>query len=208
MEGPTAVDFDVPEAMISLFKAELEPGERLPWAGQSRSRRGLNAIQGWLIATILFLGSLTICIACAAIIRNHWGSDERKFVDDAASIGFISGLAAFLLLVGMIVAAVSRFGRQRPPNKVNFYALTDRRAILRRQLDRPAVEVIPIWRGQVEQVYRLEHPEGSGEVVLNLGRGHLGRGTASIEVVSEVRRVEDLARRVLLASGSEFASSP
>jgi hypothetical protein len=124
-------------------------------------------------------------------------------VENTTTLGFLTGLVAFLLLVGMTAFAVSRLGRPSPLKKVNSYALTDRRAIFRRQLDRPLVEVVSVWRGQVEQVYRLEDSEGTGDVVLNVSGGYPGHGPAILEVVPEVRRVEDLARRVLVAPVSE-----
>jgi hypothetical protein len=66
-----AEGFDVPEETLALFKSELEPGERLLWAGQSKGRRDSNSIRGLLIATVLFLGSLAVCAVCVAIVRKH-----------------------------------------------------------------------------------------------------------------------------------------
>ncbi len=194
------IGFEVPDEALALFKTELEPGERLLWAGESGRRVSSEGI-GWVGALVWFLGCLAVCVVCTTVLFSipRFQSNEGPVV----FLGFVFGIVAFLILVGMIASALSKIGSRSDRARDSVYALTDRRAIFRHKMDGKAVRVVSLRRGQVGHIHRVESADGSGDVFFHLPEKQTGYIPTTMDSVPDVRRVEDLARRVLLAPVSE-----
>jgi hypothetical protein len=204
MDDRTFFDPDkFPEDLHEVIKPELAPGERLLWAGRANMRGWLGS-SGLLALVIWAAGFLVVSAVCFAGL---FGALGRRFaaIDGAtAIIGVISGIIGFLILIGTLARLVSE-GAGRALVKKRCYALTDRRAIVWNP--RPgskAVEVYSIPRGRIKDVHRAEYPDGSGDVIFALqDPGYDESQSGGFLGVAEVRRVEDLVRRVLIAHDSQ-----
>jgi hypothetical protein len=189
----------LPEELIQFVKPELQPGERLLWAGTARPRPAFTGRPPWsstFVATS-FLGlSLALFFAIFGPLR-------RIFLFAEGFVILVGLISALIGIVAGIIAVGSWIERRasRGHHTVNTYALTERRAILWiPQTDSGAIEVHSIARGTVKAVHRLEYPDGSGDVKFDYpGEEYLGpRG---LDAVADVRLVEDLARRILIGPG-------
>ena len=106
-------------------------------------------------------------------------------------------LLAPVLLLGSLFGAISGMNRRRRVAG-RLYALTDSRAIIWEPLPKTdAVTVHTFPKGTIrgEHVRRLQFPDGSGDILFRnayeVPKGFFG--------VADVRRVEELIRRFLLA---------
>ena len=187
---------DLPEELISFVKPELQPGERLLWASRADRaatprRRGGHAVAGtWAV------GLMAVGLACVVLstrpdppIRQA----EAALVTFGIVFGFVGSIIGFFTIASLASTARARRLRSR-----RIYALTDRRAILWTPVagsDAVTVHVYP--RGSIKpgQIERTQFPDGSG--TLALGGGYSAHG--NFEGIADVRRVEELVRRFLVA---------
>jgi hypothetical protein len=193
----------LPEDLREVIKPELAPGERLLWAGRANERGSLGGI-GLLARVIWALGFLIVSTVCFAGLFGAFGRQFARIDGVTATIGLISGIIGFLFLISTLGSWVAG-GAGRSIVQKRCYALTDRRAIvwIPRTGSR-AVEVHSFARGRIKDVHRAEYPDGSGDVILTLQEPRYDEvQSGSFLGVAEVRRVEDLVRRVLIAHDSQ-----
>ena len=187
---------DLPEDLIQFVKPELAPGERLLWAsradqGAARRRRGGQAVAGtWAV------GLMAVGLACVVLstrpdptIRQA----EAALVTFGIAIGFVGSLIGFFTVASLASTARARRLRSR-----RIYAVTDRRAILWTPVaGSDAVTVHAYPRGSIKpgQIERTQFPDGSGTLALQGGYSAHG----NFEGIADVRRVEELVRRFLIA---------
>lgn len=196
---------EIDEGLLELVKPELEPDERLLWAARAnpRSNRNLNPHQ------LAFLWAAAFGILSVVFLTDFFGvfgTRIQPVVELVASVGALSGVTAFVIIIINILAwfinrnEPARWADQR-------YALTDRRAILwRRNPKSGGDEVFQLTPDKIRDIHRVEFPDGRGDVVFRLIGAHLEypnsyQGVAyptSFQGVADVRLVEGMARRVLL----------
>lgn len=187
--------FEVPEELLATIKSELEPDERLLWIDQAR-RRGVEGKSGWITAIIWALACGIVSAVCVALAIQP--KSIGSLAETAAVVGLLSGIIGFFILVGMLTNWLSG-SSERWAQRAVLYALTDRRAIMRRpQVGTRGVKVESIERGGVQSIRRVEYPDGSGDIVLQGTK--LGSGITGFDRVADVRRVEELAKRILLTA--------
>lgn len=199
---------DLPDELRHRIKAELQPGERLLWSsrGMPRGRTGCSPIA----VGLLIVGSFLLSgVALAAFFGKLGGPPA----DGTATLVFGLGAAAVGLVTLFGVLSEWLTGRsKRSPVESGLYALTDRRAIIwkRAPFQAGAVEVTTIARGQARLIRRVEHPDGSGDVLFAVQDAWLLEGEGwkpgGFEGITDVRRVEDLARRILFADPTQNES--
>lgn len=195
-EAPGA--FRIPAELAAPFEPDLGPGERLLWVGVSHSRwaRPRDGWRGFIVAAGAFLLS-------AGTLSAFLDPRFAPIGVLCGVIGVLAGTAGTLVLVAASLTAGQRYREGKVLRQVA-YAITDRRLIVRRPVsDSQGVEVLAIEPGEVLTVHRLEFPDGTGDVVLALGDAHHGQ-PLSLAAIDEVRRVETLARQVLLSSPSSI----
>jgi hypothetical protein len=168
-------------------KNELEPGERLLWAGRSNPAlepRGVGFYVVRMITLLLLGAGLFLIMPPGVIHRSDYGS---ALVVGLAFLG-ISGL----FLIGVIAGWIGRLTERR--RLVNTcYAITDRRVIMWTPEPRgDAVRVQALGRGQIKSLVRIERPDGSGHLEFY--------GRFKFTYVPEVRRVEQIVRSNLMTS--------
>jgi hypothetical protein len=188
MDGPHELD-DLPDDLRARLKGELAPGERLLWAGRPLPKP-VRLTKGYLVAALFALFFGAICIA--GIMLHQRPPNRFGQPDEGPSIvgAIVAGSLALLIPLLMLVAWKSKVaGARRDAQRL--YALTDRRAIVWQPV--PASEAITVTSyhpKQIENLHRVENPDGSGDVKFS-GSGPWGVGFDSI---ADVRRVEDLVR--------------
>jgi hypothetical protein len=194
----------LPEELIELVKPELEPGERLLWASRPGSR-ALKKETGNFSAEIAVWAVGLVILGVACLVGNKFASDDRYPGVSALllTVAVISGVASFLIILGWLSNAFSASERATLANQV--YALTDQRAIIKTtDAKSQAVTIHSFHRGTIkpEHLHRIQYPDGSGDV--NFQEAY--RTPPGFLDVAEVRRVEGLIRRFLIAS--EARSTP
>ena len=199
MDAPLDRNPDAPEAefddgLASLVKEELEPGERLLWAGRPTARRDRqprSAVVGWLIvvvATVLAFGLIRML---------RMGSDPSE----AVGVVLVVAVAIAIGVCIGLAAGIHRRRVARDKKESTLYALTDRRAIIwLPAIAKGSVAVHTIPRGQVSRVHRIEFDDGTGDVVLTYDMSASWSWTipTTFEAIANVRRVEEQVRRTLV----------
>jgi hypothetical protein len=186
-----------------LVKSELEPGERLLWAGEGNPRPGRPLVNhNPLVAPLWGVGMLGVG---ALFLAARFGAFGRFFAfhpTDAGALlmfGLISVLIGVLVLLGVFAGWCFRRVKRNRSAK-SLYALTDRRVIIWKPREgTEAIEVHTVPRGKFSNVHRVEYPDGSGDLVFEFSQ-EMYYCSYQFEGVAEVRRVEALVRNFLLVS--------
>ena len=196
------------EPLRARIEAELAPGERLLWASQPDPnrprgpRRARNSAWIWLAGWVVFgLAALMGMFVLPAQFKAGFGALVAALI---ASGGGVS------LLVTYLLSAATFEGSWRCRAKFELYALTDRRALLwSPAVDANAIAVRQIDPGAIRAatVERVEYPDGLGNLIFQCGSDDSDRD--GFFGVADVRRVDELIRRVLVpAISSPRLTSP
>ena len=184
---------DLSDDVRARVKSELSPGERLLWAGvheQIREPMGCGvfgsavmAVTGWIV--------LIFCLTAPLYVRG--GNNDAYF-----GFGFIATIVAVLFSAG-VWASLERSRKERRERSRDTFALTNRRAILWRGVHAEGTEVHSYGPENVVRVYRVEYPDGTGDLNLTLRpeRESYTSHSPSFTRIRDVRRVEELARQTL-----------
>jgi hypothetical protein len=194
---------ELPEDLHEVIKPELAPGERLLWADRANARASGRASSP-LLGFVRAAGFLMISAGCFAAFFGLLGQRFHVIEGATGMFGMIAGIIGFLILIGTLGGWISE-GLGRALVKRRCYALTDRRAIVwNLRSGSRAVEVHSFHRGRVKDVRRVEYPDGSGDVIFALNEARYDEVESGRFVgVAEVRRVEDLVRKVLIVLDSQ-----
>lgn len=202
-DPPDAIEPEFANDVRGLAKAELEPGERLLWAGRPAPKAEALAgttVFGWITAGVMTL------VALAAFATAIWHPRAGEAVVWLVLLGLAAALVAFFTCAGL-ANGVSQRRNERAKREGTLFALTDRRAIIWvPEAATGAVAVHTVPRGHVARVHRLEYPDGSGDVVLTFSaNGYDWQFPSKFEGVADVRRVEEQVRRTLIVPGEPKA---
>lgn len=183
-----------PDEWLARIKPELEPGERLLWAGQSVPR---SEFSGRKVASIWATGFVLVSVTGFAGLFGALGVRIHSIDSALATIGVFSAVIAFFIFVGVAINILESGFR---PGKFqrNLYALTNERAILWEPTGN-AVTVLSIPKRKIKGTHRVEYPDGAGTVFFEES-SHSTRGFVD---VLEARRVEELIRRVMIVPNAE-----
>ena len=183
------------EDLRARVKSELEPGERLLWAGRSfppAPSVGVAYFVWLAIALIL------ITFGVAAIIYALGEQRIRPNNETPMSLGFTLSLAGCIIFVCAIGTWISKRAQRRREANV-CYAVTDRRAISWiPEAGTDAVRVRSLHRGRIGDVVRIERPDGSGSLEFTLCKDeNFHWPPTGFQHILEVRRVEQIVRNNL-----------
>jgi hypothetical protein len=190
-----AVGDELPDELRARVKAELDPGERLLWAGRPSSARlgGSTPTSAKVAVGALAVATTDVLVVATTPLSRN---------DVVFTVGLFLGLVA--LIVGLFaalgtIAEFTRRAKKKKKRAATVYALTDRRALFWTPVGEGSVAVHSVPRGGVSIVYRVEHPDGTGDVMFDgnpdLFDYHYGRRFADL---SDVRRIEEQVRRILV----------
>lgn len=191
--GPVG-PLEVSEELLERIKPELEPNERLLWAAEGSEREYYRPLAN-LPSSLVWAGAFWIA-AFALAVASAETSKEKSWI-----FGIVAGVLAFIafLISTSIIAGLFSSGSAIPNGSLSLYALTDRRAIVWKPVARAqsAWSVRTVARGMVDEISRIELPDGSGDVKFAAHVqqyydpwGFLG--------VPNVRQVEALAKKTLI----------
>jgi len=182
------------------LERELAPGERVVWSGQPIPSRYSRGSWGLVLFGIPWTAFAVFWTVMAFI-----GTRSMRG-DDAMSTGFrwffpLWGLPFVLVGVGMLSAPW--WGRRRAARVL--YAITDRRALVLEPGGRGARTVKSFEPAALQSLERIEHPDGSGDLVFSRQNWRDSDGDrrstqAGFTGVPRVREVEELIRK-LAATG-------
>ena len=198
MDDATPPDFKpISEDVLLLVKPDLRAGERLLWAARSSvdawAARDAERSAMWVVVAA-FAGVGGLCLGSIPIVHGSWkaGLNSGVFV-----VGVIALIVASFVVVGIVASRVES-SEERRSIRGQVYALTDRRAIIYvPDIRTGALAVHTISKGtiKVEDVHRVQYPDGSGDVAFRGGSS----APSGFRGVEDVRRVEELVRRFLVA---------
>jgi hypothetical protein len=185
------------EDLRARVKAELEPGERLLWAGRSAPPPVSMGI-GYFVA----FGTALLLLAAAVVIVFEWRPRAGVDPGDPIAAGILLGLIGFFMAGGTIWARIYA-GIQRARQVMTFYAVTDRRAIAWIPEPRNAIRVHSLTRGRIHDVSRVEKPDGSGTLEFTFPTRDMAyTWKEEYKHIPEVRRVEQIVRNNLILAES------
>jgi hypothetical protein len=181
------------------FKAELEPGERLLWAGSSNpppERFGWEYLLFGAIAAFLFLLGTTA-------LADAFGRFGRRPPEQPTVVG---GLTFYGFSGAIVIALFANLIKSRARRRAGanvFYAVTDRRTISWvPDVSMGGVRVRSLPRSQIVDVMRVQRSDGSGtlEFVCSAATTRYNYHSNEFKHINEVHRVEQIVRKNLIAS--------
>ncbi len=190
---------ELPADLAARVKSEIQPGERLLWAGRATPE---YEPAGWgTFAAVVGAAGYT---ALGVWMGKLGGAFSPVWdFDTLAGAFFALAIGAMIACLTVVARRSSRDTSIRDADRT--YALTDRRAIVWRPSHRDrGVEVHVFDSGRIARIHRIERPDDSGDVIFT------EVGTASFTsldfvpdpngffAITDVRRVEALARSVLI----------
>ena len=194
---------DLPGDLFAQAKVELAPGEKLLWAG--RPGRGPEARASWLPWVVWLVGLWLLGSVAAFVAKEAEGRDTIHKVISHVLMG-VACVACFSYPVALVMTIRERSSSRRRRSRT-VYALSDRRAIC--WLPSPTsrgIKVVSIPGRSIDAVYRVERHDGSGSIRF-VGDG-LDQEFGGFEGVADVRRVERLAREILVDPDYQKDGSP
>lgn len=149
---PLAVN--LPQELDDVLRAELQPGEQVAYAAQPQKRRMVASTLPIVLFGLPWTAFAVFWICGAA------GFKLPDFARGGFSFFPLFGLPFVLIGLGMLSAPfwAARLARY------TVYAITDQRVLM---ISGGRTKTIrSLWPHDLQQVYRRERPDGSGDVVL------------------------------------------
>jgi hypothetical protein len=202
-DAPGRGELSLSPELESRLQSELQPGERLVWAGQPRP--DLVSRQAWLLVPcgVVFTGFALFWMVTAGGMAAVAGGVNGGF---GSLFGCFPCFGIPFVLVGLFMLT-SPVWLRRQAHKT-LYALTDRRAILFEPKWFRMATVRSYTAAGLSHLTRRERPDGSGDLVFeefttsNLdsdGNRSYSTTRRGFLAIDRVREVEELVRKTLLA---------
>ena len=185
------------DGLRARVKSELEPGERLLWAGWS------SPPLAPLGRGFYFLGAVSLVLLVFGAINCGYalGRPEAHRDENSMALGIMLCVVGALFSSGLIG---SLFARRNAPGRGTgvSYAVADRRVII--WTPEPSSDGIRIFTmpgAQIQNIVRVQRPDGSGDLEFSDSpkmNCHYYWGGPGFKHIPEVRRVEQIIRNNLM----------
>ena len=151
---------EIGEEAFARIKSELDPGERLLWAGRPLSKPivfGRGYLISGLLASVFFvLGFVFLRMT----FRAGLAPDEKP-----VGLLIFMFFMAFIIVMGILISRRENY-TQHSRTESSLYALTDRRAIAWLPVvKKQGVQVVSIHKGESLSLSRIDYPDGTGDVL-------------------------------------------
>lgn len=192
---------DLPDDLLAQVKPELRPGERLVWAGRPVWVPPLPIVNVYWAAGCLGLGYLLAAFFLALFfgVAASWIEPLDVFKVLGSICAALAGFATICWTVGGISDLTERLRVRR-----EFYALTNMRALIWKPGDtRGSMQFFSHDRGHFDRIHREERSDGSGDLSFSHRLNHFNPGPKQFREISDVKRVEALARQFVILETPE-----
>jgi hypothetical protein len=188
---------DVNDELRARIKGELEPGERVLWAGWSSPPLAPPGLGSYFVGAVSLVLLVFGAISCAhAVGRPRALPDENSM-----ALGIVLCIVGILFSSGLIASFFVRRNARRRGAGVS-YAVTDRRVIIwTPEPNSDGIRILTMSGAQIRNIVRVQRLDGSGDLELfSTGQEisyfyHSGPG---FKHIPEVRRVEQIIRNNLM----------
>jgi hypothetical protein len=186
------------DSLRARVKAEIAPGERLLWAGQSHPP--VVPLDAGTVISAVAVVLLPTLLVGIFVLRALTIEYLRLPMNEAMFGGLVASLLGCALALGKIVGwNKARAERRRKADVC--YAVTDRRAIfLIPEPKADAVRVIVVPKGQITDLVRVERSGGFGSLELYIPHfgGRFPWYPFGLQDIPDVRRAEQIIRSNLM----------
>jgi hypothetical protein len=149
------------DTMEISISNELFEDEQLLWSGSPASNnRSVKSPRRDVFISSLICFVLGLLFTIATSVYNIVRFPDRDFNPFAGPLV----LGGLFFLMGILVICCGR-SVHSPPKNI-FYAITDRRVIILCKYDRD-LHVISYGKLAIHQIQRIEHPDGSGDLIFS-----------------------------------------
>jgi hypothetical protein len=183
------------DELRARVKGELEPGERVLWAGRSFPPRTPPGLANYLVGA----AALALLLFGAMNYAHALGHPRGVTDDGSVALGSTFCVIGTLLALG-VIGSLSNRRSQRSRNAGVCYAVTDRRIIIWAPEEDPdGVRVSTMPGAQIGHIERIQRSDGSGDLEFSRhGDATYRFGQLGFKHIPEVRRVEQIIRNNLM----------
>lgn len=147
----------VPDDLAELFAPELNPGERLLWAGRPRPWRAARDNRGSILFGVILLG---LGVAWTVVVWMITRAGNGPPVD---SLPYWLPFFSVITLPAGIVTILQPFQLARQARR-SAYAVTDQRLLGREPQHGGSIRVSSEWLRRISDITRSEYPDGGGRL--------------------------------------------
>ena len=179
------------------IKGELEPGERVLWAGWSSPPLAPPGLGSYFVGAVSLVLLVFGAISCAHAVGRPMALPD----ENSMALGIVLCIVGILFSSGLIASFLARRNARRRGAGVS-YAVTDRRVIIwTPEPNSDGIRILTMPGAQIRNIVRVQRLDGSGDLELFSTSQeisyyyHSGPG---FKHIPEVRRVEQIIRSNLM----------
>jgi hypothetical protein len=186
------------DELRARVKGELDPGERLLWAGWSFPPPAHAGVATFVVGAVAL-----VLLGIGIIGFAHTMSRTRARPEEGSMlIGYLGCIVGSFMAVGLIGGTYGRHRARRRETNVS-YAVTDRRILMWKPEEySDGIRIDTLQGPQIQGISRIQRPDGSGDLesygVQLLEGSHWNYPGPAFKHIPEVRRVEQIIRNNLM----------
>jgi hypothetical protein len=180
------------------IKGELEPGERVLWAGWSSPPLAPPGLGSYFVGAVSLVLLVFGAISCAHAVGRPMALPDEK---NSMALGIVLCIVGILSSSGLIASFFVRRNARRRGAGVS-YAVTDRRVIIwTPEPNSDGIRILTMPGAQIKNIVRVQRLDGSGDLELfstSQDINYYYHSGPGFKHIPEVRRVEQIIRSNLM----------